>query len=349
MSFRITSSPFSHTQQSTQRLMLWVILACLPGIAAQWYFFGYGTLIQIALAVPVALLSEALVLRLRRQPIRSQLADNSALLTALLLAVSIPPLAPWWIITIGTLAAVIIAKQLYGGLGQNPFNPAMVGYVILLISFPVQMSSWLPPEPLRAATITLLDSLNLIFTGHTSSGGDVFTLMLGVDGISQATPLDTLKTGLRGGHAISDVMQSPVYGSLGGIGWQWVNVGFLIGGLILLTKRIIQWHLPVSFLCSLGIVSLLGWLIDPGHNSAPWFHLLSGATMLCAFFIITDPVTASTTASGRLIFGALVGALVWLIRSYGGYPDGVAFAVLLINMTVPLIDHYTQPRAYGHR
>lgn len=349
MSFRITSSPFSHSQRSTQRLMLWVILACLPGIAVQWYFFGYGTLIQIALAVPVALLSEALILRLRHQPIKNSLTDNSALLTALLLAISIPPLAPWWIITIGTLAAVVIAKQLYGGLGQNPFNPAMVGYVILLISFPVQMSSWLPPEPLRATTITLLDSVNLIFTGHTSSGGDVFTLMLGVDGMSQATPLDTLKTGLRGGHAIADVMHAPVYNDFGGVGWQWVNVGFFIGGLLLLTKRIIHWHLPVSFLCSLGAVSLLGWLIDPSHNAAPWFHLLSGATMLCAFFIITDPVTASTTVTGRLIFGALVGALVWLIRSYGGYPDGVAFSVLLINMTVPLIDHYTQPRAYGHR
>ncbi|QBH96423.1 electron transport complex subunit RsxD [Limnobaculum zhutongyuii] len=349
MSFRITSSPFSHSQQSTQRLMLLVVLACIPGIAAQWYFFGYGNLIQVMLASFVALCAEATVLKLRHQPIASQLSDNSALLTAILLGISIPPLAPWWIIVIGTFAAIVIAKQLYGGLGQNPFNPAMVGYVILLISFPVQMSSWLPPAPLQATHISLMDTLSIIFSGHSTQGDDVFKLMLGVDGVSQATPLDTLKTGLRSGHSITEVLSQPIYNSLGGIGWQWVNVGFLLGGLFLLGKKVIQWHLPVSFLLTLTIVSTIGWLLDPSHNAAPWFHLLSGASMLCAFFIITDPVTACTTVKGRLIFGVLVGVLVWLIRSYGGYPDGVAFAILLANITVPLIDHYTQPRAYGHR
>lgn len=225
----------------------------------------------------------------------------------------------------------------------------MVGYVILLISFPVQMSSWLPPQPLQATTVTFMDTLSLIFTAHTPGGSDIFSLMLGVDGVSQATPLDTLKTGLRGGQSASDIMQLPIYDLLGGVGWQWVNAGFLFGGLILLAKKVIRWHLPVSFLCALGIASLLGWLIDPSHNASLWFHLFSGATMLCAFFIITDPVTASTTNKGRIIFGLLVGVLVWLIRSYGGYPDGVAFSVLLVNMAVPLIDHYTQPRVYGHR
>ncbi|AKJ42241.1 electron transport complex subunit RsxD [Pragia fontium] len=349
MSFRITSSPFSHSQQSTQRLMLLVVLACLPGIAAQWYFFGYGNLIQIALAIIVALLSEGLVLKLRHIPVIPRLADNSALLTALLLGISIPPLAPWWIIVIGTFSAIVIAKQLYGGLGQNPFNPAMVGYVILLISFPIQMSSWLPPEPLQATHIGFIDTLSIIFTGHSQSGDDVFKLMLGIDGVSQATPLDTLKTGLRSGHTMAEILSQPIYDSLAGIGWQWVNAGFLLGGLYLLWKKVIQWHLSLSFLLTLTIISTLGWLLDPTHNTAPWFHLFSGATMLCAFFIITDPVTASTTAKGRIIFGALVAVLVWLIRSYGGYPDGVAFAILLANITVPLIDHYTQPRVYGHR
>lgn len=349
MSFRITSSPFSHSQQSTQRLMLLVIVACLPGIAAQWYFFGYGNLIQIGLAIIVALLSEGLVLKLRRIPIGPKLADNSALLTALLLGVSIPSLAPWWIIVIGTFSAIIIAKQIYGGLGQNPFNPAMVGYVILLISFPVQMTSWLPPLPLQATHIGLADTFSIIFTGTTLNGNDVFRLMLGVDGISHATPLDTLKTGLRSGHSITEVLRQPIYNGLAGIGWMWINAGFLLGGLFLLWKKVIQWHLSVSFLLTLALISTLGWFIAPAQNAAPWFHLFSGATMLCAFFIITDPVTACTTTKGRLIFGALVGLLVWLIRSYGGYPDGVAFAVLLANITVPLIDHYTQPRVYGHR
>ena len=349
MSFRITSSPFSHSQQSTGRLMLWVVLACLPGMAAQWYFFGYGNIIQVILAIIVALLAESLVLKLRSLPVKARLADNSALLTAVLLGVSLPTLAPWWVIVIGTFTAIIIAKQLYGGSGQNPFNPAMVGYVILLISFPVQMSSWLPPVSLQGTHIGLMDTLSIIFSGQTLNGDDVFKLMLGVDGISQATPLDTLKTGLRSGHNISEVLGQPIYNNLAGIGWQWVNIGFFIGGLFLLWKKIIQWQLSLSFLLTLVVVSTLGWLLDPSNNASPLFHLLSGATMLCAFFIVTDPVTASTTARGRLIFGALVALLVWLIRSYGGYPDGVAFAILLANITVPLIDHYTQPRAYGHR
>ncbi|WP_159566411.1 electron transport complex subunit RsxD [Budvicia diplopodorum] len=349
MSFRITSSPFAHSQQSTGRLMLWVVLACLPGMAAQWYFFGYGSIIQVILAIAIALIAEGAVLKLRHLPVKARLADNSALLTALLLGVSIPPLAPWWVIVIGTFCAIIIAKQLYGGLGQNPFNPAMVGYVILLISFPVQMSSWLPPSPLQGTHIGLIDTLSIIFSGQTLNGDDIFKLMLGVDGISQATPLDTLKTGLRSGHSISEVLGQPIYNNMGGIGWQWINVGFFVGGLFLLWKKIIQWQLSFSFLATLAVVSTLGWLIDPSNNAAPWIHLLSGATMLCAFFIVTDPVTASTTAKGRIIFGALVAILVWLIRSYGGYPDGVAFAILLANITVPLVDHYTQPRAYGHR
>lgn len=349
MSFRITSSPFSHNQQSTGRLMLWVVLACIPGIAAQWYFFGYGNIIQVILAIIVALLAESLVLKLRNLPIKSQLADNSASLTAVLLGVSLPPLAPWWVIVIGTFSAIIIAKQLYGGLGQNPFNPAMVGYVILLISFPVQMSSWLPPIPLQGTHISFMDTLSIIFSGQTLNDDDVFKLMLGVDGISQATPLDTLKTGLHGGHSISEIFGQPIYNDLAGIGWQWVNISFFIGGLFLLWKKVIQWQLSLSFLLTLAIVSTFGWLLEPLNNASPVFHLLSGATMLCAFFIVTDPVTASTTAKGRLIFGALVAVLVWLIRSYGGYPDGVAFAILLANITVPLIDHYTQPRVYGHR
>lgn len=349
MSFRITSSPFSHSQQSTGRLMLWVIFACIPGMAAQWYFFGYGNIIQVILAIAVALLAEGIVLKLRNIPVKARLADNSALLTALLLGVSIPPLAPWWVIVIGTFCAIVIAKQLYGGLGQNPFNPAMVGYVILLISFPIQMSSWLPPAPLQGTQIGLMDTLSIIFSGQTLQGDDIFKLILGVDGISQATPLDTLKTGLHSGHRLSEILGQPIYSNLGGVGWQWVNIGFFIGGLVLLWKRIIQWQLSFSFLLTLTMISTLGWLLDPTHNPAPWFHVFSGATMLCAFFIVTDPVTASTTAKGRLIFGALVAVLVWLIRSYGGYPDGVAFAILLANITVPLIDHYTQPRAYGHR
>lgn len=250
---------------------------------------------------------------------------------------------------LGTLFAIVIAKQLYGGLGQNPFNPAMVGYVVLLISFPVQMTSWLPPLPLQGTSVGFYDSLLTIFTGYTHSGANIHQLQVGYDGISQATPLDTFKTSLRSQPA-DQILQQPIFGGvLAGLGWQWVNLGFLVGGLLLLWRKAIHWHIPVSFLLALGGCAAVSWMIAPQSFASPMLHLFSGATMLGAFFIATDPVSASTTPRGRLIFGALIGILVWLIRVYGGYPDGVAFAVLLANITVPLIDHYTQPRVYGHK
>ena len=350
MVFRIASSPYTHNQRQTSRIMLLVLLAAIPGIATQLWFFGWGTLVQIILAVISALSAEALVLKLRNQPIAAILKDNSALLTGLLLAVSIPPLAPWWMVVLGTVFAVIIAKQLYGGLGQNPFNPAMIGYVVLLISFPVQMTNWLPPYEIAATVPGMADALQVIFTGHTTSGGDMSTLRMGIDGISQATPLDTLKTSLHSGRSVEQIMQYPIFsGMLAGAGWQWVNLAWLAGGVWLLTIKVIRWHIPVSFLVSLALCATLGWLFAPESLASPQIHMLSGATMLGAFFILTDPVTASTTNRGRLIFGALAGVLVWLIRSFGGYPDGVAFAVLLANITVPLNDYYTRPRVYGHR
>lgn len=350
MVFRIAGSPYTHNKRQTSRIMMQVSLALLPGIAVQWYYFGWGSLIQLLLAIASALAAESLVCKLRKQPLSAMLGDNSALLTGLLLGISIPPLAPWWMVVLGTVFAIIIAKQLYGGLGHNPFNPAMIGYVVLLIAFPVQMTSWLPPQPLAALQPDLLDTLGTIFTGHTQSGDTISQLKSGIDGISQATPLDTFKTGLRTGGDAVQLMQTPMLsGVLGGPGWQWVNVAFLAGGLFLLGTHLIRWHIPVSFLSSLAICALLGWLIDPEQHASPLLHLFSGATMLGAFFIVTDPVTASTTQRGRLVFGALAGVLVWLIRSYGGYPDGVAFATLLANITVPLIDYYTRPRVYGHR
>ena len=350
MVFKIASSPFTHNQRSTSRIMMLVCLATVPGIVTQWYWFGAGTLIQLLLGVASALFAEALVIQLRKKSPRAYLNDNSALLTGLLLGISIPPLAPWWMVILGTLFAIIIAKQLYGGLGHNPFNPAMIGYVVLLIAFPVQMTTWLPPHSLAASAPDPLDSLNLILHGVTSSGQTLQQYRLDIDGISQATPLDTFKTGLHSGQSAESLLQMPLFsGALAGIGWQWVNLAYLAGGLFLLWRGAIRWHMPVAFLATLVVCSALGWLIAPEKCLPPLTMLFSGATMLGAFFILTDPVTASTTDRGRLIFGALVGLLVWLIRTWGGYPDGVAFAVLLGNITVPLIDYYTRPRPYGHR
>ena len=226
MAFRIASSPYTHNRRSTGNIMLLVVLAALPGMAAQWYFFGIGFLIQVLLATATAWITEGAILRLRKTPVVPTLSDNSALLTALLLGISLPPLAPWWLVVIGTVFAIVIAKQLYGGLGQNPFNPAMVGYVVLLISFPVQMTSWLPPESLQAIKPGLLDSLSMIFTNHTLAGETMQQLQLGVDGVSQATPLDTFKTGLRAGHSAAQSLAEPIYtGVLAGLGLQWINLG----------------------------------------------------------------------------------------------------------------------------
>ncbi len=350
MVFRIASSPYTRNHRQTAKIMALVIGAMIPALAAQWYFFGPGILVQLALAAASALLAETAVARLRKAPLGSVIGDYSGLLTGLLLAASIPPLAPWWMVVLGTFFAVIIAKQLYGGLGNNPFNPAMVGYVVLLISFPVQMTSWLPPESLAATAPGLPDVLGMIFTGHTSAGLTLHELKIGIDGISQATPLDTFKTGLHGGKSAESLLQAPIFGGvLAGIGWQWINLAWLLGGALLLAKGAIRWHIPVAFLASLFICSLLGWWLSPDKCASPMIHLFSGATMFGAFFILTDPVTASTTNRGRMIYAALAGVLVWLIRTWGGYPDGVAFAVLLANITVPLIDYYTRPRVYGHR
>ncbi|OOF15613.1 MULTISPECIES: electron transport complex subunit RsxD [unclassified Salinivibrio] len=348
MAFFIASSPHAHNKRSTSQIMLTVLLCALPGLAAQWYFFGWGVIIQLALAISTAWAAEAVVMRLRQRPPLAYLRDNSALLTAFLLAVAIPPLAPWWVIVIGTLFSIIVAKHIYGGLGQNLFNPAMVGYVVLLISFPVQMTTWLPPESLAAYPLTLGDALSAIFSGFTLDGFSVNQLRMTADGVTMATPLDTIKTALAGGKTVSEALQQPIFSAIAGEGWAWVNALYLVGGLVLIQRGIINWHIPVAMLSALLTCALIGHLIAPDQLASPLIHLLSGATMLGAFFIATDPVSASTTDKGRLWFGGIIGVLVFLIRTWGGYPDGVAFAVIIANLCVPLIDYYTKPRTYGH-
>lgn len=349
MAFFITSSPHAHSKKSTQTMMKMVALATIPGLLAQTYFFGWGTLLQVLLAIITAILAEAFVLKCRRRPLAPYLKDNSALLTGLLLALAIPPLSPWWLTVIGVFFAIVIAKHLYGGLGQNLFNPAMAAYVVLLISFPVQMTTWLPAKELLVEHISFMDSVWLIFHALSQDGFSVHQLTMNVDGMTMATPLDTVKTGLKAGLTTNEILSAPIFNGFAGLGWLWVNVGFLLGGLFLLQQRLIHWHIPVSFLASLFIVSSLFAVFSPDTTTSPIFNLFSGATMLGAFFIATDPVSAATTNKGRLYYGALIGLLVYMIRSWGGFPDGVAFAVLLANMCVPLIDYYTKPRTYGHK
>ncbi|GGW59662.1 electron transport complex subunit RsxD [Alishewanella tabrizica] len=349
MSFKIASSPHHHNRRSTSSIMQWVALACLPGIAVQAVFFGYGVLVQLLLAIITAWLAEAVILIIRRKAVLPRLTDHSALVTALLLAVSIPPYAPWWVIVIGTAFAIIFVKQLYGGLGNNLFNPAMAAYVLLLISFPVQMTQWLAPLPLQAVTLSPLDAFCAVFTQFSCGGFSIAQLQQGIDGITVATPLDMVRTDLAQGYTLTESYTKPVFQGIAGVGWFWVNLAYLAGGLLLIQQKIISWRIPAALLFGLFTLSALGWLAASDANPSPVFHLFSGATMLAAFFIATDPVSASTTDRGRLYYGVLIGVLVYVIRTFGGYPDAVAFAVLLANMCVPLIDYYTRPRTYGHK
>lgn len=348
MKLSMASSPHNHSQKSVSRLMITVIGACIPGILTQAYFFGSAVIIQLMIALITASLVEALTLKLRGRPIKPTLTDGSAWLTAVLLAISIPPMAPWWIIVIGVVFAIAMVKQLYGGLGFNLFNPAMAAYVLLLISFPVQMTSWMPVQQLLAHPVGFFDQITLIFTQFNSDGLNLDQVRTSFDGMTMATPLDAVKTAVAQNLTVSEAMANAQFSDYAGLGWQWVNVAYLLGGLYLIKSKVINWHIPIAFIAALALCSSVGYIVSPGTQPGLLFHLFSGATMLGAFFIATDPVSACTTNKGRLIFGACIGLLVYLIRQFGGYPDAVAFAVLLLNMSVPLIDHYTQPRTYGH-
>ena len=335
-------SPYISEAPSVGNLMLKVLLALVPGIAAYVWVFGGGVLVTIALASATALAAEATMLKIRKRPIQPFLLDFSAVVTAWLLALSLPPLAPWWLIVIGTLFAIIIAKQLYGGLGYNPFNPAMIGYAVLLISFPAIMTKWPATLELAQTKLSFADQLHYIFSSLLPD-------QVKIDAVTSATPLDYLKTQLTLKHEVASITQAPIFGALGGKGGEYVTIAYLLGGLYLWQQKIITWHLPTAFLSALALVSGVFWIVNPAHFASPLFHLFSGASMLAAFFIITDPVSGPTTPKGKLYFAAGIAIMTYLIRVYGGYPDGVAFAVIFMNICVPLIDAHTQPRVFGHQ
>jgi electron transport complex protein RnfD len=317
-----------------------VLLALLPGTAAATWYFGWGVLINITLAVLFAVVLEAAMLALRGRPIKPFLTDGSAVLTAWLFALALPPLTEWWVTFIGIVFAIVIAKQLYGGLGHNPFNPAMIGYVVVLVSFPREMTLWLPPEMLAETRFDFFQALTVVFTGSLPAG-------LSWDAITMATPLDLMKTELSLNRTIEEIRQSPLFGDFSGRGWEWIANWYALGGFWLLYRRIIAWQIPLAMLGSLFAIATLFYWMDPDAHAGPLFHLFSGGAIIGAFFIATDPVSAATTPRGRLIYGAGIGVLTYLIRTWGGYPDGIAFGVLLMNMAAPAIDHYTRPRVFG--
>ena len=330
-------SPFVQKAPTVTLVMMLVMFALLPGILAYIFFFGIGVLLNLTIAIITALISEYFVLKIRNLPVKLFITDGSAVVAASLLALSIPSIAPWWIIVIGTLFTIIIAKHFYGGLGSNLFNPAMVGYAVLLISFPAVMTKW-PLPTSHLLDFNIAQQIQIFFYGTKEM----------IDSVSSATPLDYIKTQIflgkpfdlnfTNGMPINSYFNASII----------ISLSFLLGGVFMWSKKIITWHLPVTFLLSLALISAIFWLIDSSQYLSPFIHLFSGGTLLCAFFIITDPVSGPTTPKGKIFFAFGVALLVYLIRVFGGYPEGIAFAVIFMNICVPLIDSLTQPKVFGH-
>lgn len=312
----------------TQNIMLTVMIALLPGTALYAYFISPAVIANIIVAIVAALLIEAVAVRLRKSSAALAMQDGSICVAAFLLALAVPPALPFWHLLVGIFIMVMLGKHVYGGLGHNPFNPAMVGYAALLVSFPQTMTLWFTPGELEhVSTLTLLQA-------KLGSGSAFSNTALMWDGVTQATPLEHVRSQRIQALSTSAVeIREHVIQS----GWVWVNAGFLLGGCYLLFRKIIQWHIPVSVISSFIIMSLLF-----SSNSMPiHYALFSGAMMLGAFFIATDPVTTASSKSGRIFFGMGVGSLTLIIREFGGYPEGIAFAILLMNLCTPLIDHVT--------
>ena len=342
MEFVRREAPYLRPNAAVTSMMLQVLLALIPGALAHMWYFGPGFLFNLIVATVFCVGGEAMMLRARSRNPETALADLSVLVTAALLAFALPSLTPWWVTATGSLFAVVVAKHLYGGLGFNVFNPAMVGYVVVLIAFPMDMNLWVAPRmgDIDYIDLTVLQTLKFTLTGNLP---DALTF----DAISRATPLDAMQSGLRNLNTYAEVRANPMMGDFGGRGWEWIGNFFAFGGFWLLIKKVIRWQIPAGVFAGLLIPAGLMYMIDSGSNASPGFHLFSGATILCAFFIATDPVSAATSPKGRFVYGCGIGLLIFIIRKWGSYADGVAFAVLLMNMATPAIDYLTRPHIVG--
>lgn len=321
----VSPSPHIHAQEDTKKLMSGVIIALIPALLASVWYFGWGAVIVTALSVLSCMLFEYVIQKyLLKGPVT--ITDGSAIVTGLLLAFNVPSNLPVYLIIIGSLIAIGVGKMSFGGLGNNPFNPALVGRVFLLISFPVQMTSWPVPAGFK--------------TGYA-------------DAVTGATPLGILKEGIRNGETVPQLMnQIPdhmqlFYGHMGGSMGEIAALALLIGFAWMLIKKIITWHIPVAMLGSIAIFTGILWLINPAKNADPLFHLLTGGVMLGAIFMATDYVTSPMVPKAMLIYGAGIGILTVIIRVFGAYPEGVSFAILIMNAFVPLMNAYIKPRRFG--
>lgn len=321
----IAPSPHAHTRESTRKLMTDVVIALIPAFIVSVFYFGVGALIVTATSVISCLLFEYLIQRfVLKKPV--SVTDGSALVTGILLAFNLPSNIPVLIIVIGSFVSIAIAKMTFGGLGNNPFNPALVGRVFMLISFPVQMTTWPVPKGLG--------------TGY-------------LDAVTGATPLAILKGGIARGQSISEIMSqlpTPAQMFLGDIGGSLGEVAaaaLLIGFAWLLLRKVITWQIPVSVIGSIAIFTGILWLVNPEKNAGPMFHILAGGVLLGAIYMATDYVTSPMVPKAMLIYGCGIGIITVVIRVYGAYPEGVSFAILIMNAFVPLMNAYIKPRRFG--
>ncbi|HRY98967.1 MAG TPA: RnfABCDGE type electron transport complex subunit D [Bacteroidales bacterium] len=322
----ISGSPHVHGQDTIRGLMYGVVLAMVPAMLVSVYFFGLDAVRVMLISVGACLLFEFLIQKyLLKGPV--SITDGSAVITGILLSFNVPSNLPWGILLIGALVAIGIGKMSFGGLGRNIFNPALVGRVFLLISFPVQMTTWPIPRPIVAEGIT--------------------------DAITGPTPLGILKEGLRKGESLQDLSsQLPDYlttlmGNHGGCLGEVSAIALLIGAAYMLVRRIITWHIPAAYLGSVVLFSGIFWLIDPTYYADPLFHLLTGGMILGIFFMATDYTTSPMSPSAQLVYGAGAGIITMIIRIWGAYPEGVSFAILIMNAVVPLLDRGLKPRRFG--
>jgi electron transport complex protein RnfD len=343
MEFDRLDAPFIAPLANVATIMRQVLIALVPAVLAHVWFFGPGLIFNIIVAAAFCAGGEAAMMYLRGREIRHALSDYSAMITAVLLAFALPPLTPWWVTASASLFGIVVAKHMYGGLGFNVFNPAMAGYVVVLVAFPVHMNFWIAPRmgDLDYQALSFFQSLGFTLTGALPDG-------LTFDSITRATPLDTVKSGLNTMHTFDEIHSNPMMGDFGGRGWEWVSNFVAIGGFWLLAKKVIRWHIPFAVLAGLLLPSGLMYFLQAGVHPSPGFYLFSGGAMICAFFVATDPVSAATSVKGRLVYGFGIGILIYCMRRWGNYADGVAFSVLLMNMAVPVIDYVTRPRIVGH-